>query len=139
MGNPLKDLFVLRERINRLFEESHPKRSGTEPVTWVPPVDVCETADEYVVKAELPDVKESGIDVRVEGDMLTLRGEREFRREGRRYYQVERSFGFFCRSFILPSEVDRDAMTATLKDGMLKIVVPKKGSETLRRIEITKE
>jgi HSP20 family protein len=139
MGNPLKDLFVLRERINKLFEESHPRRSGTESVTWVPPVDVCETVDEYIVKAEIPDVRESDIDVRAEGDMLTLRGERRFQREGRHYHQVERSYGFFCRTFVLPSEVDQDAMTATLRDGMLRIVIPKKRLEPLRHIEITRE
>lgn len=139
MGNPLKDLFVLRERINKLFEESQPGRSGAEPVTWVPPVDVCEAVDEYIVKAELPDVRESDIDVRVEGDTLTLRGERRFQREGRHYHQVERSFGFFCRRFVLPSEVDQGAMAATLKDGMLRIVIPKKRMEPLRRIEITRE
>lgn len=139
MGDSLKDLFVLRERINKLFEETHLMTRGTESVTWVPPVDVCETADEYIVEAELPDVGESHIDIRTEGDLLTLRGERRSRREGRRYHQVERSFGYFCRSFVLTAEVDHDAMTAVLRDGILKIVIPKKRSEPLRRIEITRE
>ncbi|MGE5239827.1 MAG: Hsp20/alpha crystallin family protein [Chloroflexota bacterium] len=139
MGNPLEDLFTLRERINKLFEESHPKSIEAESVTWVPPVDIYETSGEYVVKAELPDVKESDIDIRVESDVVTLRGEKPLLREGRYYHQVERSFGIFARSFSLPTEVDKDAMTATLKDGILKIVIPKKGGMVPLRVEIRKD
>ncbi len=139
MGNPLEDLFTLRERINKLFEESHPKSIEADSVTWVPSVDIYETSGEYVVKAELPDVKESDIDIRVESDVVTLRGEKRLLREGRYYHQVERSFGIFARSFSLPTEVDKDAMTATLKDGILKIVIPKKSGTVPLRVEIRKD
>ncbi|MBI3592965.1 MAG: Hsp20/alpha crystallin family protein [Nitrospirae bacterium] len=134
--DPVKDVFSLRERVNRLFEDVPSRPGEVEPVVWAPVVDIYETPEEFVVTAELPDVNETDINIRVEDNMLRISGERRSHREGKSYYQVERYSGVFSRSFILPSTVDRNSIKATLKDGILNIVLPKKAEELPKHIEI---
>lgn len=129
------DPFSLRERINKFFEVTHPGRGANSPA-WVPVVDIYETSEEFVVKAELPEVTESDIHITVEGNILRISGERKFNCEGRSYYQVERTYGSFSRLFLLPSDVDHDNIKATLNDGILKIVLPKKVKDFPRHIDI---
>jgi len=130
------DAFSLRERINKLFEVSHASKGMMDSPTWVPVVDIYETPEEFVVKAELPEVTESSLNITVEGNVLKISGERKFHCEGRSYYQVERTYGTFLRSFLLPSDVDRDNIRAVLNDGILKIVLPKRVKDFQRHIEI---
>lgn len=130
------DPFSLRERINKLFEVSQTSKGLTDSPTWVPVVDIYETSEDFVVKAELPEVTESSLNITVEGNVLRISGERKFHCEGRSYYQVERTSGTFSRSFHLPFDVDRENIRAVLNDGILKIVLPKKVKDLPRHIEI---
>lgn len=137
--DPFKDTFALRERVNRLFEHVAPKsgRVGdADTGVWVPAVDIYETAEAFVVKAELPEVLDADVNVTVEDNILRISGERRSKREGKNYYQIERYCGVFSRSFVLPATVERDNIKATLRDGMLSVVIPKIGEALPRHIEI---
>ena len=137
--DPFKDLLSIQERVNRLFENA--VGSGEETTsggTWSPAMDVCETETEYLVRAELPEVERSDIDIRIRGNTLTIEGERKLHRtvmEG--YHRLERIYGRFRRSFLLPGSLDQDSITASLKDGILKIVLPKKGNTVDKEEEVT--
>lgn len=140
--DPYKDLLSMQERVNRLFEDTLSKGvSAEESVstgTWSPAVDIYETEEEFVVKAEIPEVQQSDIDIRVENNALTIKGERKLQREGRKenYHRIERAYGTFLRSFLLPGTVDKESIRATFKDGVLKIVLPKKEEVKPKQIEI---
>lgn len=129
-------MFLLRERMNRFFEEAHLESGRAGSAVWVPVVDIYETPAEFVVNAELPEVSEQDISIKLEGTVLEISGERKLHREGRSYHQVERAYGTFSRTFVLPADVDREAIEASLKDGVLRVVIPKRAGEPARRIEI---
>lgn len=140
--DPFRDIFSIQERVNRLFENTLGSDSrGGEPTStgiWSPVVDICETETEFFVKAEVPEVKQSDIEIRVKGKTLTIEGERKLHRammEG--YYRIERAYGRFQRSFLLPTSVDQDRIKASLRDGILRIVLPKKREIIKKQIEIT--
>ena len=139
--DPLKDLLSIQERVNRLFEDAlgagKDTGDGTLAGTWSPAVDIYETETEFLVKAEIPDVKESEIDIRVKGNTLNIEGERKPHRPmGEGYHRVERVYGRFQRSFLLPGSVDQERIAATLKDGILRIVLPKREEAARKQIEI---
>lgn len=129
--NPLKEVPVLQNRINRLFEDFFPETfiEGTKNMVgvWNPVVDIYDTQDTTVIKADLPGLKKEDITISIEGDVLTLTGERthddEVKKEN--YYRRERAYGMFKREFTLPSTVDHEKIKADFKDGVLKIEVPK--------------
>jgi HSP20 family protein len=128
--DPIEDIFALRERINKIFANAHEKARGESSVGWSPVVDIYETPEMFVVKADLPEAEESDITINVQGDQLRITGERRLQREGRHYHQVERCYGRFSRNFTLPEVVDKDTIQATLKDGILKVILPKKVLES---------
>lgn len=128
----LRDLLSFRGVINKLAVDAH---SG-ESAFWRPAVDICETADSFVVMAEIPEMGESDVSINMDGGVLRLRGSRRLNREGRSYHQMERSYGSFLRSFALPAAVDHDRIRATLRDGVLTIILPKADSALPRQIEI---
>ena len=130
------DIFLLRERLNKLFEDSRLSMAASESMVWTPIVDFYETSEYFVVKAELPEVKEQDINIMIEGNILRISGERKFSCEGRSYYQAERSYGAFSRSFSLPSDASRGDIRAVLKDGILKIDIPKDIELRPKHIEI---
>ncbi|TAN40676.1 MAG: Hsp20/alpha crystallin family protein [Nitrospirae bacterium] len=137
--DPLKDVFTLKERINKLFEDAHIRHDNTDSSAWAPAIDIYEMEGEYMVRADLPEVSDADINITVEENMLRISGRRKLVREGRNYYQVERAFGNFYRSFMLPSIIDKNSIKAALHDGVLKIVLPKKavGTEDIpKHIEI---
>lgn len=103
---------------------------------WVPAADLCETADAYVVTAELPGVPRQQIKVEVHDGQLVLHGRRDARVACEQYHQVERGHGEFARTFRLPSDVDAGAIAAELKDGVLTIVVPKLTATGPRRVTV---
>jgi HSP20 family protein len=105
---------------------------------WSPPVDVFETDNEIVVKAELPGMDAKDIDIRIEDDKLLLKGERRFAKETRNenYHRVERSYGNFSRAFSLPAFVDEAQVRAEYKDGLLKVTLPKKEPAKSKEIKI---
>lgn len=129
--NPLKEVPVLQNRINRLFEDFFPETfiEGAKDMVgvWNPVVDIYDTQDTTVIKADLPGMKKEDITISIEGDVLTLTGERSHDDEVKKenYYRRERAYGMFKREFTLPSTVDHEKITADFKDGVLKIEVPK--------------
>jgi HSP20 family protein len=107
---------------------------------FVPRFDVKETKDAYVIKGDLPGVKEEELDVSLNGNLLTISGKREEdrREEGDAYYAMERSYGGFARSFTMPESVDGNSVTADLKNGVLTVRIPKKPEAQPKRIAIGK-
>lgn len=141
---PLGDLVSLRDAMDRLFEESlvHPF-GGLERVgAQLPAVDVTETDETILVEAELPGVKPEDLDITVEGNMLTIRGETkeevEKKEEGRRIYR-ERRYGSFCRSFTLPVAIKADEAEAEFEDGVLKLSLPKEEEAKRKSITVKSE
>jgi len=139
--DPFRDLLSIQERVNRLFEDALGAGKDISDAalagTWSPAVDIYETETEFLVKAEIPDVKESDIDVRIKENTLHIEGERKPHRPmGEGYHRVERVYGRFQRSFLLPGSVDQERVAATLKDGILKIVIPKREERAKQHIEI---
>ncbi|MBI2816815.1 MAG: Hsp20/alpha crystallin family protein [Acidobacteria bacterium] len=136
---PFRDIATLRDRMERVFNEL-PGR-GDEGLTagaWVPPVDVYETNDAIVLKADLPNMKENDVDISVEGNTLTIKGERKRDKEveERNYYRVERYYGAFTRTFTLPPTVDHAKIEATFSRGVLKISLPKREESKPRQIKV---
>ncbi|HYX42415.1 MAG TPA: Hsp20/alpha crystallin family protein, partial [Pyrinomonadaceae bacterium] len=125
--------------INRVFEDLS-TRAGNESAlsTWSPAVDIYETEHELVVKADLPDVDEKDLDVRVENNILTIHGERKFEKKVNEdnYLRVERAYGSFTRSFTLPQTVSAENATAEYKNGVLRVVLQKREEVKARRIEV---
>lgn len=105
---------------------------------WAPLVDITEDDREYVIKAELPEVRKEDVKVTVENGMLNLSGERAFEKEdkGLRYHRVERSYGSFLRSFVLPDDADASKVSAEFKDGVLMVRVEKHEKALPKRVEI---
>ncbi len=133
----VKDIFSFRERMNKFFEDTQLLFCETESPVWTPVIDMYETKDMIVVMAELPEISEKDVHIRVEGNILKIYGEKRPQREGRSYHQVERAFGAFSRSFVISSEIDKENIKATLKDGILKIVLPKNKADLPKHLEIT--
>ena len=128
----------LQEQVSRLFESSFSRRGDNSAITtWAPAVDIFETENELVVKADLPDVNEKDIDVRVENNMLTVRGERKFeeKTEKENYLRVERTYGTFSRSFSLPNTVNNEAIRADYKNGVLTVTLPKRAESRPKQVK----
>ena len=128
--DPFRELEDMSERLNRVFTRPALRPSGKEALTvadWMPTVDISETDAEYLIKAELPEVKKEDVKVTVEEGVLTLQGERRQEKEekGKKYHRVERSYGSFVRSFTLPESVDEAGVKAEYKDGVLSLHLPK--------------
>jgi len=138
---PFRGLNTLQEQVNRLFEDSVTRtRSGqAELASWAPAVDIFETENELVVKADLPDVREKEIDVRVENNTLTIRGERKFNNEVHEdnYLRVERAYGTFTRSFSLPNTVNTEGIQAEYRNGVLSVRLPKREETKPKQIKIS--
>lgn len=136
---PFRNLSSLQEQVNRLFESNYPSRGSESTLTaWAPAVDVYETENELVIKADLPDVSEKDLDVRVENNMLTIHGERKFEQKVKEenYLRMERSYGSFSRSFSLPNSVNTEAIKAEYKDGVLNITLPKRAESKPKQVKI---
>jgi HSP20 family protein len=130
----------LRSVLNDLFDENH-GRAPTQPSvsTWYPAVDVLESKDSYLIRAELPGMKREDIKVEVKDGALVLSGERKSEKpaEGVEYRHVERVAAKFWRSFTLPETAKQDGIEATYKEGILEIRVPKAEEAKPRQIEIS--
>lgn len=142
--DPFRDIIMLRDKMNRLFEDlvSSPKFEETDLIqsTWSPAVDIYETENELVLTAELPGVEEKDVEIKVEDNTLSLKGERKFEKETREenYHRIERAYGSFYRSFSLPNYVDQDKISAEYENGLLKIHMPKKPEVKPRKVKILK-
>src|SRR5439155_4465621 len=131
----------LQNQMNRLFEDAMgtwPGESGGNTTNWVPLADIYENDNDLIVKVELPGVDPKMVDVRVENNVLTIRGERPFDQKvaQENYHRLERSFGTFSRSFALPTTIDADKIHAEYRDGILNLRLPKSERAKPKRIQI---
>ena len=142
---PFRDLLSLQDRMNRLFDESYrsTQRGTTDDEwalggSWAPAVDIYEQGTDIVLKAELPGVDPKDVDIRLENNVLSLRGQRKLESEVKResYHRVERSYGTFSRSFTLPTVVDQASIKAEFKDGLLRLTLPKREEAKPKQIQI---
>ena len=140
--DPLRELEEVSEKLNRLVSRPAVRgenRNETMTVAdWIPTVDISETEDEYLIKADLPEVKREDVKITVQERVLTIQGERAQEREerGKRYHRVERTYGNFARSFTLPDYVDDTKVTAEFKEGVLKLHLPKSEKARPGAIEV---
>lgn len=144
--DPFRDLRTLQDEMNRLFSGTFSRTGGAGQDemmrgAWTPSVDIYEGKDEIVLEAELPGMKSEDVDVSIENNIITLRGERRFEKkdENDNYHRVERSYGSFTRSFTLPRNVVGDSAKAEFKNGILRVSLPKREEEKARKIQITGE
>jgi HSP20 family protein len=125
--------------LNRLFSDFFGRASQEQNLTtWAPAVDIYEGQNELVVKAELPEVKPDELDIRVENNILTIRGERKFEKkvDEKNYLRVERSYGSFARSFSLANTVNTEAIKAEYRDGVLTLNIPKREEAKPKQIKV---
>ena len=138
---PLRELGTLQNEMNRLFntvfDAPAPANGGTMR-RWMPAMDVVETDDHFVLRADLPGMSEEDVSIELEDTTLTVTGERKAEHEakGEGYYRVERAFGAFSRTLTLPQGIDPEAVTASFDRGVLEIRVPKPEERKPRRISI---
>jgi HSP20 family protein len=130
--DPLANIRLFEDAFSRFLNEPQ----GNRP--WTPAVDIYETENELVLKADLPDVDQSNIDVRVENQTLTIAGERKFEKkeETKGYHRIERSYGTFVRSFAVPNTFDVEHIAAAFKNGVLSVTLPKKEAAKPRQIKV---
>ena len=137
---PLRELGSLQNEMNRLFNTvfDTPQPSGSTLRRWMPAMDLVETEESFVLRADLPGLAEEDIKIEFEDGTLTVSGERKAEHEAKSegYYRVERAFGSFSRSLTLPQGIDAEAVTASFDRGVLEIRVPKPEERKPRRIEI---
>jgi HSP20 family protein len=130
--DPLANIRVFEDAFNRFFTEPQTNRP------WTPAVDIYETENDLVVKADLPEVELKDIDVRVENQTLTIAGERKFEKQDNvaGYHRIERSYGNFTRSFAVPNSFDTEKIAASFKNGVLSVSLPKKEAAKPRQIKV---
>jgi HSP20 family protein len=138
---PLRELGALQTEMNRLFnsvfDSPGPGNGGTMR-RWMPAMDLVETDEHFVLKADLPGLTEEDVNLELEGNVLTVSGERKAEHEDRRegYYRVERASGQFARSLTLPEGVNADAVEASFDKGVLEVRIPKPEERKPRRVSI---
>jgi HSP20 family protein len=136
---PFRGVTTLQDQINRLFNATFERSSDDSSLSaWAPSVDIYETEHELVVKADLPDVDPKDLDIQVENNILTIRGERKFEKKvnEENYLRVERSYGSFARSFTLANTVNSDAIKAGYQNGVLTLTVPKREEAKPKQIKV---
>ena len=142
---PFRDLVTFQDRLNRIFEDAFRGSRGASEEewalggSWAPSVDIYEQEGNLVLKAELPGIDPKDVDVHVENNVLTLRGERKLDSEVKResYHRVERAYGSFTRSFTVPSVVHQETIKADYRDGVLRVTLPKKDEARPRQINVS--
>ncbi len=136
---PFTTASTLQEQLNRVFNDVL-GRGGEESnlTTWAPAVDIFETEHELVVKADLPDIDPKDLDIRVENNILTIRGERKFEKkvDQDNYLRVERAYGSFARSFTLANTVNSEAIKADYQNGVLTLSIPKREEAKPKQIKV---
>ena len=139
---PYRDLVTVRDEMNRVFNEAFGRTNNDEPTwfsgAWSPPVDIYETDDALVMKAELPGFSKDEINIEMKDNTLVIKGERKREDEVKEgsYHRTERVYGAFQRSFMLPTTVDHDKVRAAYKDGVLELRLPKVQAAQPKRIAV---
>jgi HSP20 family protein len=140
--NPVRELEEVQERLSSLLPFPSLRKNGDKELMrvaeWAPAVDITEDEKEYVVTADLPEIKKEDVKVTVENGILTFSGERKFEKEekGKKYHRIERSYGSFLRSFGLPENADPGHVDAKFSDGVLTVHVAKSESAKPKQIEV---
>ena len=142
-NDPFRDLLALQDQLFRTFGSAY-RGTGREDdeqsmvATWSPLVDIFEDSEGITLKAELPEVEAKDVEIQVEGNTLTLKGERKLEHEDKRdaYHRVERTYGSFSRTFTMPNTVDVEHITAESKEGVLRVFLPKKAETKPRQIKV---
>lgn len=141
--NPWRELEDMEKRLSTIFGRipmatSSEKKEAIAVAEWSPLVDISEDDKEYVVKAELPEMKKEEIKINVLDDILSISGERQYEKEenGKKYHRVERAYGSFMRSFTLPENADGSKVHAEYKDGVLKVHLPKSEKAKPKAMEV---
>ena len=139
--DPFRDLISIQDRMNRLFEQTLSRSRGEEgaaAATWTPAVDIYETPDTIVIKADLPGVVREDIEIQIDDNILTLKGERRFSKDVHEesYLRIERTYGSFHRCFTLPATIHQEKIRAVCRDGVLELTLPKAEGSKPRRIAI---
>jgi HSP20 family protein len=140
--NPLQDLMLLQDRMNRLFEDATVRRTPVdaqvsddiEAAEWYPMADVYDHTDEYLIAVDLPGIDRSALEITIDDDRLTIKGTRSIAETSTK--RTERPAGRFLRTFNVSGSVDQQSIHATYKDGVLEIRLPKRKEEVSKRIEI---
>lgn len=136
---PFRGANTLQEQVNRVFNDVFERSSQESNLsTWAPAVDIAETEHELVVKADLPGVDAKDLDIRVENNVLTIRGERKFEKKVNEdnYLRVERAYGSFTRSFSLSNTVNSEAIKADYQNGVLSLSIPKREEAKPKQIKV---
>jgi HSP20 family protein len=138
--DPFRELSSIQSELNRLFGRTYGVEGDEElrAAAWVPPVDVAETQDRFVITTELPGLRSDDVEISVENSVLRIRGERRFYEQKREddFHRIERRFGAFARSITLPSSADPEGIHASFDAGVLTIEVPKKEEAKPRKIQV---
>jgi HSP20 family protein len=138
--SPFRAMSSLQDQINRVFNQAFERRGEESNLTsWAPAVDIYESEHELVVKADLPDVDPKDLDIRVENNILTIRGERKFEKNvsTENYLRVERAYGTFSRSFALSNTVNTEAIKAEYQNGVLTLHIPKREEAKPKQIKVS--
>jgi HSP20 family protein len=139
--DPFRELEHMQSRLNRLFGDTPFQRTGDDGTSfsgWSPAVDVQETDKEYLIKADLPDVKKEDVKVELLDGAVTIEGERQLEKEekGKKFHKIEREYGKFLRRFALPTEVDASKVQAEFKNGVLNVHLPKSATAKPKAIDV---
>ena len=141
--DPFRELDELQNRLSTLFGRAPIRKNGSKDealavAEWAPVVDIVEDDNEYLIKAELPEVKKEDVKVTVQDNVLTISGERQYEKEekGKKYHRVERAYGSFARSFSLPEDADGEKVAAEFKNGVLMVHLPKSEKAKPKSIEV---
>jgi HSP20 family protein len=136
--DPFREVAALQNRVNSLFREMNDGDSPLTTASFVPAVDIYEDPKKVVLKLEVPGIEEKDLDVRVENNTLTVKGERKFEKEEKEenFHRIERRYGSFYRAFTLPSTVDTEHIGASYNAGVLKLELAKKVEAQPKQIKI---
>ncbi len=136
--DPFRDVLALQNRVNSLFRDFNDDDSPLTTASFVPAVDIYEDAQKVTLKLEVPGIEEKDLDVRVENNTLTVKGERKFEKEEKEenFHRIERRYGSFYRAFTLPSTVDTESVQAHYNAGVLKLELKKKAEAQPKQIKV---
>ena len=140
--NPLQDLMVLQDRMNRLFEDATQRRSQAdagsgdefERADWTPASDIYETASDYLIAIDLPGIERAGLEIDIDDNRLVVKGVRAISES--KQHRSERPRGKFLRSFSVPASVEQGKIAAEYKDGVLRVRLPKRSEQKAKKIDI---
>jgi HSP20 family protein len=138
LWDPFREVVALQSRVNSLFREMGDSDSPLTTASFVPAVDVYEDTKKVVLKLEVPGIEEKDLDIRVENNTLTVKGERKFEKEEKEenFHRIERRYGSFYRAFTLPSTLDTEHVNANYNNGVLKLELTKKAEAQPRQIKV---